>query len=426
MFNHKVRTGLVRNTAQMFLGQGLRFVIRAFYFVEIARSLGARNYGAFIGVVALVGIASPFGDLGSNGLLVKNVSRDKSLFATYWGRGLVATFGSSSAFIVVVWLISAFVLPPSIPRSLVVLVAVADLLGLNLIELSGQAFLAFDRLNWTATINVLISAIRLLGAIALIAIHPHPSPLQWGYIYFFSTISVATMAVLLVWSKLGSPMFTRHCWLAEFREGLYFSISQSAQTLYDDIDKTMLARLGSLEATGIYGAAYRLVDVSFVPVSALLQASYSNFFRTGAQGIASCFKYAKPLLRWALGYAVLIGAALLLFAGVVPSILGSEYTSTAEALRWLAVLPMMKVLSYFFSNTLTGAGHQGTRTCVQIAVALFNVLINFWLIPLYSWRGAAWSSIASDALLALGSSVAVFLIARHEKARVIDVRAVLV
>jgi hypothetical protein len=31
---------------------------------------------------------------------------------------------------------------------------------------------------------------------------------------------------------------------------------------------------------------------------------------------------------------------------------------------------------------------------------LFNVLINLWIIPIYSWRGAAWTSLASDGLLA--------------------------
>ena len=45
------KTTLARNTVWMVLGQGLRLVIQALYFVEIARSLGVRNYGAFIGVV---------------------------------------------------------------------------------------------------------------------------------------------------------------------------------------------------------------------------------------------------------------------------------------------------------------------------------------------------------------------------------------
>ena len=39
----------------------------------------------------------------------------------------------------------------------------------------------------------------------------------------------------------------------------------------------MLARLGTLEATGIYGAAYRLIDVSFAPVASLLTAAYAVF-----------------------------------------------------------------------------------------------------------------------------------------------------
>src|SRR5580765_6858752 len=43
---------LARNTMWMTIGQGVRLVIQALYFVEIARSLGARNYGAFLGVVA--------------------------------------------------------------------------------------------------------------------------------------------------------------------------------------------------------------------------------------------------------------------------------------------------------------------------------------------------------------------------------------
>src|SRR6266436_7209570 len=70
---------LARNTVWMSLGQGFRLVIQALYFVLIARSLGAANYGAFIGVVALVGIVYPFATLGSGNLLVKNVARDASL-----------------------------------------------------------------------------------------------------------------------------------------------------------------------------------------------------------------------------------------------------------------------------------------------------------------------------------------------------------
>jgi O-antigen/teichoic acid export membrane protein len=46
---------------------------------------------------------------------------------------------------------------------------------------------------------------------------------------------------------------------------------------------------------------------------------------------------------------------------------------------------------------------------------LFNILLNLWLIPAYSWRGAAWSSLASDGLLACAVGVAVFLLASRPR-----------
>jgi O-antigen/teichoic acid export membrane protein len=86
-----------------------------------------------------------------------------------------------------------------------------------------------------------------------------------------------------------------------------------------------------------------------------------------------------------------------------------------EALRWLAVLPVLKSIHYFFADALTGAGYQGVRAAAQIFVALTNVGLNFWLIPVYSWRGAAWSSIACDGLLAISLYVALRVVLRRSQ-----------
>jgi O-antigen/teichoic acid export membrane protein len=79
------------------------------------------------------------------------------------------------------------------------------------------------------------------------------------------------------------------------------------------------------------------------------------------------------------------------------------------------VLPLLKVIHYFLSDTLTGAGYQSIRTFLQAGVAVLNILLNLWIIPAYSWRGAAWSSIASDAVLVLGVSVAVRVLDRRPR-----------
>ena len=411
---------LVRNTAWMLVGLGLKLVIQAAYFTVIARSLGAEHYGAFVGVVGLVGILSPFGALGSGNLLIKNVARDHRKFRTNFGLALLTTISVSSILFFLVVLISGYLLPSAIPVRLAMLVAASDLFGTSITVICGQAFTAFERLKWTASINALLSALRLAAAFILIALYHDPSALQWGRFYFLSTSLAAIVALGLVFVKLGTPELSLARTIAEFREGFYFSTARSTETIYNDIDKTMLARLGTLEATGIYGAAYRLIDVSFAPIASLMAAAYPGFFRAGAGGISAAIAYAKPLFWRAFGYATVVSGAMLIGAGIVPYILGSEYRLTVEALRWLAILPMLKVVHVFLSDALSGAGYQGLKSLIQLGVAVFNVLINLWIIPVYSWRGAAWSSIASDALLACGIGAAVIALSRRSQIAVDD------
>ena len=45
---------LARNSTWMFLGYGVRIIVQAGYFVLIARALGPREYGAFVGAQRLL------------------------------------------------------------------------------------------------------------------------------------------------------------------------------------------------------------------------------------------------------------------------------------------------------------------------------------------------------------------------------------
>ncbi len=292
MLNSILKSPLARNAAWMFVGQGLRLVLQAFYFIEIARCLGVSNYGAFVGVVSLVGIFYPFGALGSGNLLVQNVAREPDQFRKYWGNALATTVTSSSVLLVVVLLVSFVALPRSIPILLVFLVAASDLFGLNMITLSGQAFQVREQLNWTATLNVMVGVFRVAGALALAVIYTHPSALQWGYFYCGSTALSVAVAVLLVSRKLGAPILQWRRSVRDLREGFYFSAGLSSQTIYNDIDKTMLARMGTLAATGIYGAAYRIIERQLFTRLCIAGRHLSQFFSPRRAG-----NFLEPQLR---------------------------------------------------------------------------------------------------------------------------------
>ena len=395
------RSTLARNTGWMFLGQGLRLLIQAGYFVIIARSLGVQQYGAFAAVTALVAILSPFVGVGCGNLIVKNVARHPELLDECFGNGVFITLVTGLAGVGMLMGICRWVLPGSIPVRIIIMVALADLVGYRLLLLVASAFQAVERLDKTAQFNVLISAARFVGIAATVAFVHHPTAELWSEVYAAATGVAAAVALVSARTLVGSLRFDARRLRAELLEGLYFSGSLSAQTIYNDVDKTMLARLATLDANGIYSAAYRLIDVAFIPVGAVLAAAYPGYFRQGHGKIQATYEYARRLLPRPIAYSLLAFVGLLLGAPLVPKILGSEYLRTEEALRWLAILPLFKTIHYFFADALSGAGHQGLRMCLQIVVAIFNVLANLWVIPTYSWRGAAWSSLASDGFLAL-------------------------
>jgi O-antigen/teichoic acid export membrane protein len=405
----------LRNTMSMIAGALARLVLQAVYFVVIARSLGADQFGAFSGVLALIAVLSPFASLGMGNLIIKSVSHDKTTFRDSWGNALFATVALSIAFLILVLLGSHFVLPREIPWLLVAFVGLSDMLLVNVVNLAAQAFQAFEQLDKTSRLSVVLIGARVAAALILIVIYRHPTAMLWSGCYFLGTAASALYGYIWVCRELGSPTLALWSLRRKVLEGLYFSVSQSSQSIYNNIDKTMLARMSTLDGTGIYTTAYRLIDLAFQPVLALLASTYSRFFQHGADGLAATTRFARRLLPFSAGYGVFAALGLALVAPIVPHVLGEGYARAVEAVWWLAPIVVLRSVHYFLADSLTGSGFQGVRTFVQLMVAGQNVLLNLWLIPGYGWRGAAWASLASDGMLMIGLALSVLLLSRRER-----------
>jgi O-antigen/teichoic acid export membrane protein len=214
------------------------------------------------------------------------------------------------------------------------------------------------------------------------------------------TTLLGTMYAFAVGSQCwGRPRTQLAALREDAAEGMFFSIAGSAATIYNDIDKIMLSWLGNLEATGVYAAAYRVIDVSMTPVRSLAAAAYPHFFRHGLDGMQATYRYALSLIAKASIFGAFASLALWFSAPLLPHILGARYNAAVPAVRWLALIPFLRCLHSFMADALSGAGLQRTRTTLQVLVAVANIGINLVVLPRYSWRGAAWSSLGCDGLL---------------------------
>jgi O-antigen/teichoic acid export membrane protein len=286
-----------------------------------------------------------------------------------------------------------------VPAGVVLPLIFAELIFARLVEIAGQAYMAFEQLRQTALLLLALSVSRMLAAAGLMLFYRHPSASAWANLYLVSTAIPAVWAVAHVNRHLGRPLLRYSLQGRDLLQGFYFSISLSAQTIYNDIDKTMLARLSGLTPAGLYGAAYRLIDVATSPLGALTASTYSRFFQHGDKGLAPAVQFARRLLPMTLLYGTGCSAALILAAPLMQPILGRQYADSITAVRWLAPIVLLRCIHYIGADALTGADHQGVRSGIQVTVAAANVVLNLYLLPRYSWQGAVAASLACDALL---------------------------
>jgi len=396
----------------MLLSQAFSAVIQAAYFILLARTLGAQDYGSFEGVKAIFHIVFPFIGLGVGDLLVQNVSRDASSFARHWGDTLVALMISLGVAIVFLFPITN-ILIPSISAPFILLVLLSDLLGLKLWELASKAFTAVHQMRRVALIKGVYVVGKFLAALALPFFPPESRLLAWGGLYFLGSIIPGIIFFLMVNRAISAPIFNfKTLNISQWKQGFYFSLASSAEGINAQVDRTMLVSLATPAAAGIYGAGYRFIDMGFLPIFAILSASYGRFFKHGEQGIKGTLNFAQKLLPAALGYGCVSAVVLILFRPFVSTILGPDFAESSLVLLWLAPIHLLAGLQFLAADTLTGAGLQRSRSIIQVFAAILNVSLNFYLIPIYSWKGAIWATLSSEFFKTIALWLVVFFIYR--------------
>ena len=392
---------MLRNTLWMAGGFGIRAFFQFFYFVLLARTLGPAEYGAFLGVLALVIFLSPFASWGSGNLLIKHVARNPATFPERWGAALATTLLSGSLLVLLAMLLTGVVFGWEAAWRLALPIALGEMLGTRLSDVASQAFQAVQRMQGTTTIWAGMTFSRLLGVFVLVALPGEANATLWAWVYAASGMGWGIVSVLWVSVALGKPRISLHPMRGEWREGFYFAVSLSSQGAYNDIDKTLLARMVSDVTAGMYGAAYRIIDAAFIPVRAVLYASYPRFFQEGSRGLVAAGRFALKLLLPALAMVSVVALALLVLGPWIPKLLGEGFRGSHEVVLWLLPVLFFRVLHYFPADALTGSGYQGVRTALQLGAAMLNLALSLRLIPLWGWKGAAVASWASDAMLVL-------------------------
>ena len=402
------RSILMRNSLWMLVGQTFAVLAQAGYFIVIARLLGSQEYGMFVGAAASVSMVSLYGSFGSGLLFMRYVSPDHSKFPTYWGNILLSTGCFGSLLVVALGLASPWLLH-GIDARTIVLLAIGDCICGQLTSAIGQVFQAFEKMRYTATLNLLTNFARMLLALCLLLTLHRVDALLWAVSSLVISVATACGGVIAVTYHFGKPEFRPRLFLHRAREGFVFAVSGCTTSIYNDVDKAMLAHSGMNVANGIYTMAYRVIDIGTMPIRSVHAAAFPRFFKHGAcaGGLDATVPFARKLLSRTFILGLVTAGLMFICAPLIPVFVGKEFLPSVLALRWLCLIPVLRSLHLSAGDALAGAGRQGIRLSFQFIAAAANIGLNVVLIPRYSWRGAAWASLATDGMLGISLWVVV-------------------
>jgi O-antigen/teichoic acid export membrane protein len=396
---------LAKNTVVVTSGMGLRAVSQAVVFLVCARVLGVSGYGAVVAILTLASVLSNFSGLGGHVLLVRDVSRRPESFPESWGHTLAALLVGIGFVFPVYLLASVWLLPQNIPWSATIILGIGELIFWPLANVATYAYQGYERMGRASHMMLAPVVFRLIAALIFLAFNTWArieSPLLvWSVLYTLAMAVSALYMHLKVWKDLALPRWGRGTdFRKRIREGIIFSVWGLAEKMYVDADKLMLARLASVDATGLYSAGNRVVDFLFLPLYALLNAAAPRFFRAGYDGTQGALKYAKQVAPTTIVFGAVAGLSLFVAAPLLPIVLGDDYAPAAEITRWLCWLPLVSSPRLLLQYALATSGRHKIG---MIAVAIgggANVLLNFWLIAPFGWRGAVGATYTAEILMA--------------------------
>jgi O-antigen/teichoic acid export membrane protein len=218
----------------------------------------------------------------------------------------------------------------------------------------------------------------------------------------FLTARVLAMAVALaiVRRHVGGarPQFDTAIWRELQRRAMPLGAFLIVLNLYSYIDTIILGALTTDFGNGLYNSAYKIYE-GLAYGTAIL----SSVITPRLSGLWSTDRRAHHRLVWqslgaSLVLAVVLGLAAWIFGGLALRIFGPEAVAAFSTLRILALgLPLVFGI-WILHAVAISVFEERWLFRTTVAGSMVNIALNFQLIPAYGRDGAAWATVAGEAL----------------------------
>jgi O-antigen/teichoic acid export membrane protein len=388
---------LAANSLVQIVGTILASAIGFVTFIVTARYLGPAIYGDLTAANAFLYVPTVLAEVGLSMIVVREISADESSTEDVVGGSLPLRAMIAVATVTLSLLI-ALALPFNHRTDLAILVGSPGAFFTVMTFAVQPVLQARLKMHW-AVIATIAGRLATLGLTVVAVI---------GKLTYLAVMGATVIGLAL--TLVLSVVFVRRLmrirlrvdtalWRRLIGPALYLALALGIASVTARIDTVLISLLKPSRDVGLYGAAYKFVDVSTLIASSIgisLFPVFSRFFATDA-------RRARALLQKGLDVVAALSAPLVvLIVGLAPQIIrysaGHEFAEAVPVLQLLSLSLVFVFLRAPLSRFQIAAGAYRPLAWMMVAMLGFNVALNLVLIPPYGIKAAALVNLATEFL----------------------------
>ena len=413
---------IFKNMSWLFVSQIITSICGFIWTILMARYLGVQQYGIFGFAVSLTGILCILFDFGIGLHSVRHIATDYDSAPKYLGnaiplKGLFSIFGF---FVILIVLI--IMKCDQLTITVTLLITIEQIIK-KFVELMTATFQAFEEGKFQGISNTLLNVLTFI--FILIAIYTDLGLYGISIAYIIANILALVYCYHVLTKHLTKPQYEldkEFCKMITIAS-LPFAASVILSSIYYSIDMVMLTNIVGSYATGIYNATYKLIGVLtlfYGIYSAVIFPVMSKFFKNNESMLLTLYeKSIKYLLLAIIPIAI---ATMYYSKDIIHLIYGHQYDAASSILSILIWTVCLLFVSGAGNTLLNASYKEVTVTKIYAIAAVFNVALNFILIPYLSYDGAAITTVLSDVLIVIIQSYVIYKLGhRPNKKLYIDI-----
>ena len=383
------------NTSWMMTEQILRVILSLCVGIYIARYLGPEQYGLLNYAISFTGLFLFLGNLGLGPIVIRELISDPKNSESILGSAFVLKLLGSFLFLIVILIVLSLSLKGLDVQALMFIIALGTLFdSFDIVDIFFRANVLAKYSSIAKSCALLISSVLRLWLVFI----------ESDLIWFAAMISLEclfrSIFYLYFYTNLYSSILKWRFSISKCYELLSDSwpllLSIVGVTLYNRIDKIMINEMLGYKAVGLYSAGTRISMSFFIFSVVLCNSVFPAIINAKATDKVLYYFRLSSLYNLVVWVNIFIGICVFFSANFFVMILfGQAYDLAGSVLAihiWAGIFIGLEQAS----NKWIIAENLQNYLLVRIILgAIFNVFLNYILIPLYGIKGAAFATLLS-------------------------------